>query len=281
MEDIKVDNKISVLGKTFNTEEDRRNYFREELRKKLPELKQMEGFPIGEDDDILNLSDPPYYTACPNPWLKDFISEWEKSKRHISRKQVTTPFPEDIKSGKNHAIYNAHTYHTKVPHEITSKFLFYYTNPGDIVIDSFAGTGMTGVGGSFCETIDNETVHNFKNDFKKIGAEIEFGKRNIINIDLSSIASHISHIYNSEVDLDELIDEYNRIMNSLIKLKGEYQIEQTSHKGKINYTVFSQLYTCNNCSKDFDFYSASYNADNNLKELPECPSCGLVKRKVI
>jgi len=279
MEDIKVDNKITVLGKTFNSEEERRSYFREELRKKLPELKQMEGFPIGDDEDILNLSDPPYYTACPNPWLNDFIAEWEKSKRHISRKQVTTPFPEDIKSGKNHAIYNAHTYHTKVPHEITSKFLFYYTNPGDIVLDSFAGTGMTGVGGSFCETIDNETVHNFKNDFKKIGAEIEFGKRNIINIDLSSIASHISHIYNSEVDLDELIDEYNRIMNSLNKLKGEYQLEQTSHKGKINYTVFSQLYTCNNCSKDFDFYSASYNADNNLKELPECPSCGFSEKK--
>ncbi len=35
----------------------------------------MEGFPIGEDEDILNLSDPPYYTACPNPWLNDFIAE--------------------------------------------------------------------------------------------------------------------------------------------------------------------------------------------------------------
>ena len=42
------------------------------------ELKKMEGFPIGEDDDILNLSDPPFYTACPNPWLNDFIDEWEK-----------------------------------------------------------------------------------------------------------------------------------------------------------------------------------------------------------
>ena len=61
------DNTITVLGKTFNSEEERRDYFREELRKKLPELKQMEGFPIGEDEDILNLSDPPYYTACPNP----------------------------------------------------------------------------------------------------------------------------------------------------------------------------------------------------------------------
>jgi len=62
--DIKV-NKIIVLGKTFNSDEDRRNYFLEELRNRLPELKKTEGYPIGEDEDILNLSDPPYYTACP------------------------------------------------------------------------------------------------------------------------------------------------------------------------------------------------------------------------
>ena len=70
------ENKITVLGKTFNSEEERRAYFREELRKKLPEIKKMEGFPIGEDDDILNLSDPPYYTACPNPFLPEIIADW-------------------------------------------------------------------------------------------------------------------------------------------------------------------------------------------------------------
>ena len=68
--------KVVCLGMEFENEDARRVYFREELRKKLPELKQIEGFPIGEDDDIVNLSDPPYYTACPNPWLNDFIAEW-------------------------------------------------------------------------------------------------------------------------------------------------------------------------------------------------------------
>ena len=61
---------VKVLGMEFANDDERRAYFREELRKKLPELKQIEGFPIGEDDDIINLSDPPYYTACPNPWRR-------------------------------------------------------------------------------------------------------------------------------------------------------------------------------------------------------------------
>lgn len=41
---------VTVLGKTFSNDEERREYFRKELRKKLPELKKLEGYPIGEDD---------------------------------------------------------------------------------------------------------------------------------------------------------------------------------------------------------------------------------------
>ena len=69
---------VTVLGHTFANDEERRAYFREELRKKLPELKKIEGFPIGKEQDIIMLSDPPYYTACPNPWLSDFVKEWEE-----------------------------------------------------------------------------------------------------------------------------------------------------------------------------------------------------------
>lgn len=92
--------KIICLGKAFNSEEERRAYYRNELRTKLPELKKIEGFPIGEDEDIINLSDPPYYTACPNPWLNDFIAEWEKEKNCINvRKQdfhIDEPYALDI-----------------------------------------------------------------------------------------------------------------------------------------------------------------------------------------
>ena len=39
--------KIICLGKEFASDDERRNYFRSELRSKLPELKKIEGFPIG------------------------------------------------------------------------------------------------------------------------------------------------------------------------------------------------------------------------------------------
>ena len=59
------DDPVTCLGITFENDEARRAHFTEELRQKLkdPEFRKIEGFPIGEDEDILNLSDPPYYTA--------------------------------------------------------------------------------------------------------------------------------------------------------------------------------------------------------------------------
>ena len=73
---------VTCLGMEFPSDAARREYFTEELRKKLrdPEFRKIEGFPIGEDEDILALSDPPYYCACPNPWISDFIKEWESQK---------------------------------------------------------------------------------------------------------------------------------------------------------------------------------------------------------
>ena len=39
------------------------------------EIKDYEGFPNGTEKDILSLSDIPYYTACPNPFLSEFVEE--------------------------------------------------------------------------------------------------------------------------------------------------------------------------------------------------------------
>ncbi len=62
---------VECLGQTFSSEEARREHYLKLLAEKLkdPEFRKIEGFPIGKDEDILALSDPPYYTACPNPWL--------------------------------------------------------------------------------------------------------------------------------------------------------------------------------------------------------------------
>lgn len=64
------------------------------------------------------------------------------------------PYAADVKVRKSNPVYVAHTYHTKVPHTAIMHYLMYYTQPGDIVYDGFAGTGMTGVAAQACGDLE-------------------------------------------------------------------------------------------------------------------------------
>ena len=62
---------VECLGMTFPSEEARREHFLGLLAEKMkdPAFRNQEGFPQGTDEAILAMSNPPYYTACPNPWM--------------------------------------------------------------------------------------------------------------------------------------------------------------------------------------------------------------------
>jgi hypothetical protein len=155
---IKASGPVECLGMKFTNDDERRKYFTEKLREKLkdPAFCKTEGFPIGADEDILSLSDPPYYTACPNPFIEDFIRLYGKPYDEKQDKYSREPFAADISEGKNDPIYNAHSYHTKVPHKAIMRYILHYTEPGDIVFDGFCGTGMTGVAAQTCANPDSD-----------------------------------------------------------------------------------------------------------------------------
>ncbi len=279
--------KIICLGKEFNSDEERREYYRNELRNKLSGLKKIEGFPIGEDEDIINLSDPPYYTACPNPWLNDFIAEWEKEKENIKgiKKDfhVDEPYASDVSEGKSNPIYTAHTYHTKVPHPAIMRYILYYTQPGDSILDAFGGTGMTGVAAQICEKPDSETKFKIETEWKQLFSKIpSWGKRKAICGDLSPYASFISYNYNTPASLDLVESVSDQILNDIIKDCS--WLYETKHKeegiGLINYTVWSDVFNCTNCSKEIVFWDAAMNMKQQ-KVLDEfkCPHCNSLNTK--
>ena len=295
---------VVCLGLEFENDEARRAYFTEELRKKLndPEFKEIEGFPIGEDEDILRLSDPPYYTACPNPWIPDFIEEWEKEKpeKPVDFHYHREPFAADVSEGKNDPIYNAHSYHTKVPHKAVMRYILHYTEPGDIVFDGFAGTGMTGVAAQMCG--DKETVLSLGYQVKDDGTILQeeedengrktwkpfskLGARKAVLNDLSPAATFIAYNYNTPVNVKEFEREAKRILAEVEEECG--WMYETTHtdgksKGKINYTVWSDVFTCPECAGEVVFWEAAVDKQaGKVQEDFPCPHCkaALTKRKM-
>lgn len=275
---------VRCLGKDFKNDEERRAFFRDELRKQLPDLRKLEGFPIGEDDDIIALSDPPYYTACPNPWLNDFIAEWEEDKKALVAKkkrkeghEVHEPYASDVSEGKNNPIYNAHSYHTKVPHPAIMRYILHYTQPGDIIYDGFAGTGMTGVAAQFCESPDSGLKETIELEFDEHGQKKPiWGARKAICGDLSPIASFIASNYNTPIRIDQFEAEAGRILKEVEKECGwMYETYHTDGAiGRINYTVWSDVFICPDCSDEIVFWEAAVNKKTGeVYDSFACPHC--------
>ena len=287
---------VTCLGLTFENDEARRTHFTEQLRKKLqdPEFRKIEGFPIGSDDDILNLSDPPYYTACPNPWIADFIAEWETQKPeqpegyHYHRE----PFAADVSEGKNDPIYNAHSYHTKVPHKAIMRYILHYTEPGDIVFDGFCGTGMTGVAAQMCgnrevvvslgyQVKPDGTIlqEEMDEDGKKIWKPFsKIGARRVVQNDLSPSATSISKMYNSSFDRNFVKKEGRRVIDELKKQTSWlYQTNdpETGKKCQVSSTIWSDVYYCPDCNGEIVFWDVA--VDTEKKEVRSeitCRTCG-------
>lgn len=286
---------VEYLGMAFENDEARRAFFTERLREKLqdPEFRKIEGFPIGKDEDILQLSDPPYYTVCPNPFLPEVLVEWQTERQAIraqlglpEKVEQREPFAADVSEGKNDPIYNAHSYHTKVPHKAIMRYILHYTDPGDIVFDGFCGTGMTGVAAQLCS--DRKIVEElgYRIDEKGMILDLDksisnLGARKAVLNDLSPAATFIAYNYTTPLDVLSFEHEVNQILQ---KLELEYGwMYETWHpncddpnrvKGRINYTVWSDVLVCPQCGIEMVFWDVAFDKENNeMRGVWTCPGC--------
>jgi len=93
--------------------------------------------------------------------LEEFLKRHVKPYDPASDDYDRPPFAADIKEGKNDPIYNAHSYHTKVPPRSIIPYILHYTKPGDLVLDLFCGSGMTGVAAQMCANPPGDILEQF------------------------------------------------------------------------------------------------------------------------
>ncbi|HKT30376.1 DNA methyltransferase [Dyella sp.] len=304
---------VECLGQTFPSDEARHEHYLELLAEKLkdPDFRKIEGFPIGSDEDILALSNPPYYTACPNPFIEDFVRHYGTA-YNSSVPYSKEPFVADVSEGKNDPIYNAHSYHTKVPHKAIMRYILHYTQPGDLIVDSFCGTGMAGVAAQLCG--DRNVVESLGYMVDPSGIVFErdessdkpswtpiskLGRRYAILNDLSPLASSVANSFNAPLDIQKFNEIASNIGRDLQSSHG--WIYQTLHNpaenqiadaisalegsglastsfglplAKINYTVWSEVFVCSHCAGEIIFWDAAIDHKNGgVKDDFSCPHC--------
>lgn len=246
---------------------------RRRLAARLSEARSGAGAPLGDEADVLAMSLPPYYTACPNPDLAEWLAATTPD-GHDDRPYVDPgPFTTDISEGKSSPFYKAHSYPTKVPPAAIMRFLLHYTQPGDVVLDGFCGTGMTGVAAQLCGQPPNDVRRAIRDEM----GEVKWGYRRAVLADLSPSATFIAAGLNLPIDAKafdrrsaEILDEF--------EAEWGWMYMTTDDKGNerpFDYVVWSEVFTCPSCAGPVVFYDVAFDQNTGrVRDKFRCPSCG-------
>ena len=261
---------VECFGLHFPSEAARREHFLKLLQERLedPSFRGQLGFPEGTNEAILEMSDPPYYTACPNPWLGDYSSHFGKPYNH-AQEYEREPMAVNVSVGKSDPIYQAHAYHTKVPHLAIVPSILHFTEPGDLVLDGFAGSGMTGVAAQWCGAAPSPFRRQVELEWKKAGiGEPKWGGRRVILNDLSPAATFISGNQNLPFDAAEFGVAAQQLLKDVETEIG--WMYETLHsdkltRGRIEYTIWSEIFSCPECTTEINFVEEGFDEDRRSR----------------
>ncbi|MDL1895065.1 hypothetical protein FBQ82_02220 [Anaerolineae bacterium CFX7] len=184
--------------------------------------------------------------------LAAFIAQYAAPYNPETDSYRRPPYAAPVKAGKATAIYNAHSYHTKVPPQGIEPYIQHYTNAGDLVLDPFCGSGMTGV------------------------AALKLGRRVILN-DLSPAAAHIAYNYCTPVDVDALKREFARI-KAAVKDEFDWLYGTTCDRcggdATIRYMLWCDVLECDRCGYDLPLWELTMNKEKGeVNDSFDCPQC--------
>ena len=166
-----------------------------------------------------------YYSAGPNPNLRRFVDEHAHPYDPVADDYHVPPFDQPITTTKATAIYNMHTYWSKKPHDAIQQYIRHYTQPGDLVLDPFCGSGGTA-----------------------LAALLE--GRAAVAIDLSPAATFITKNYCTPVDVDELQQAFEELQAKVkpeLDWLYETRCDRCDGRASTAYTVYSYVFECSKC----------------------------------
>lgn len=199
---------------------------------------------------------PPLYYPTPNPHLDDLVQ------LDSSSKEIKLPYSSNISAGKNTYVYDAHTYHTKVPPQGIKLLIDYYTRPGDVVLDPFCGSGMTGI------------------------AALETGRQVILS-DLSPAATFIAYNLATPIDPAEYDNAIKAVLFKARELERKLYATHCRVCGlsiPMLYMVWSFGMKCLKCEREFLLWDVARDErarprESKIKKEFDCPHCGTLLDK--
>lgn len=158
--------------------------------------------------------------------------------------------PDLVAVKRSDPVYMAHGYLTKVPVTAIIPFIEAFTEPGDTVLDLFAGSGMTGV------------------------AAVMAGRKAELR-DISALGAHIGRGYLNlvdPIDLDRAAHSVAQQAEGTFPGAYEHECQRCGAGAALSRQTWAVVYACPTCSTPINFYEA-LEAAGWSKSKMTCAGC--------
>ncbi len=187
--------------------------------------------------------------------------------------EVARLYEVPIESQRSGAFFNTFSYPTKIDPEVVALFVATHPQPGDVVLDTFAGSGTTGVAVALC---DQPTAR-----MRALAAEKRlhphWGARKAVLYELSPLGALLSRVLSSPPDPEEFVVHAEALCAAAEKRSGWMYatVSPTGGSGTLRHALWSEVLDLPCCGAHVTLWeAATRRAPAALLDTFRCPKCG-------
>ena len=185
---------------------------------------------------------------------------------------IETLYSKPLPSTRSGAFYNTFPYPTKISPEAIAVYIACTTNPGDVVLDTFAGSGSTGVAALLCE----HPTKRMKEIAKSLNVIPVWGARNAVLYEIGTYASFAIKTILSRITSHEFAKAVDGFLKKAQDLVDElYEVtDPTGATGTIRYVIWSEVLICPNCHTEISYFEHGTSRNPvQFRDEIVCPHC--------
>lgn len=175
-------------------------------------------------------------------------------------------------SARTGPLYNAFSYPTKISAETTALFIAAHTEPGQTVLDPFAGSGSTGLGALLCD----KPTPDLKRRAESLGLDPLWGPRKAVLYEVGTLGALLSQVMCNPPHPDAFTEAATNLLDRATADMGWlYEARDPAGAlGQIRFTIWSEILECHHCQAEIPSWKGVVRRSPlRLVERFRCPQC--------
>lgn len=182
-------------------------------------------------------------------------------------------YAKPLASSRTGPFYNSFSYPTKISPEAIAVYIACATEPGDTVLDVFAGSGSTGIAALMCE----HPTQKMKDTAASFGVSPKWGARNAVLYEIGTYASFATNTLLNSLTANEYKKTVDEFMKRALNLIGKVYtvLDPEKNEGTLRYAIWSELLKCPSCGEELSYFDHAMSRNPaTFSKTIKCPYCG-------